>query len=323
MSNDQFYNQESFRKNGFVIVRNALSSEEVTETRQHLDEWFKKKHNNTQRFMLLPSVLEQDFIYKLYFKPKIVSALRGVLGPELYYINDFHIQCNAFGVEWPENARFPKRGSGWHRDADSESKQCYWREKGYKFVKCGIFLQDADNGFGGGIYLKPASHKYFEKNTPLHAIFRLRFRFLCFLFRLGIKNEFLAPMKAGDLCFFDSRLFHASSIPDRSNLSSIQSRTSYLWQMPNEHTKYVVYWDACNEQMVNDFMQNSLNRALLEYDNKSASVGNEPFFSSYVTYGYPDDYPDSFVKIATDMGVKIASLSREQIAQLGLSKRKK
>src|SRR3990167_11087962 len=110
MSNDQFYNQESFRKNGFVIVRNALSSEEVTETRQHLDEWFKKKHNNTQRFMLLPSVLEQDFIYKLYFKPKIVSALRGVLGPELYYINDFHIQCNAFGVEWPENAGFPKRG---------------------------------------------------------------------------------------------------------------------------------------------------------------------------------------------------------------------
>src|SRR3990167_11440807 len=149
MKNASFYDKDSFRKNGFVIVRNVLTDEEVTDIRQYLDEWFKTKHSNTQRFMLLPSILKHEFLYKLYFKPQIVNALRSALGPELSYIHDLHVQRNAFGVEWPENAKFPKRGTGWHIDAGSESTQYYLREKSYKFAKCGILLQDATNGFGG------------------------------------------------------------------------------------------------------------------------------------------------------------------------------
>ena len=75
------------------------------------------------------------------------------LGPELWYQHDWDVQRNSYGLKgW-------KRHSGWHMDAGSETGNDYLRAADYRFVKCGIFLQDFDNGWGGGIRIKPKSHR--------------------------------------------------------------------------------------------------------------------------------------------------------------------
>ena len=77
------------------------------------------------------------------------------------------------------------------------------------------------------------------------------------------------PIKAGDFCFFDSRLLHSSAPPSWENIKELATigkpEISGFWQdIPKECTKYVIYWDACNAAMVDDFLRNSVKRAQSE-----------------------------------------------------------
>lgn len=195
---------------------------------------------------------------------------------------DINLQKNSFG--------------GWHIDAGTEQNNSYLSKDNYKFVKCGMLLQDNTKEYGGFVDVIPKSHKYHRTRvmgkSPLKIIKQIYASVI-----IPIKMKFFAlmvPAKAGDLVFFDSRLYHQATKPN-----SVKNYKG----LPKNKTKYMFYWDACHNDMTQDFLNHSQKRAILE--NK-----DELFFTRYLSNYYPDDYPKKFIKGTEESNINIASLDR-------------
>jgi hypothetical protein len=303
----------AFRVFGFVVVRGAIDPQEVTALRSELDRAFDNGSLFDPSRMCSTELLEREPIWRYLFKDRIVNPLRAVLGPELYYQNDLHVQRNSFGQAGLQRHR------GWHMDAGSETHNGYLRSQHYRFAKCGIFLQAFDNGWGGGIRVKPKSHRrLFEPNLLKRNFFFLRRVLNRAAIRLRMDLDTLeVPTRAGDLCFFDSRLLHSSVLPSCVNVKRLgydrkEDVGSFWSDIPAQHTKYVMYWDACNRAMVEDFLRNSIRRSEAERSGVHERPGRPAVFTRFLSVRYPDDYPTEFVEAATGAQVAVATLDAER-----------
>ena len=161
--------REALRIFGFAVIRNVLDRDEVQLVRSELDRAFGDGHLKEMPTLYSSEILKHERVWGALFKDRVVNSLRAALGPELYYQHDLDVQRNSYGLTgW-------KLYSGWHMDAGSETGNEYLRSADYRFVKCGIYLQDFDNGWGGGIRIKPKSHRgLFESNGLKRRIFFCR-----------------------------------------------------------------------------------------------------------------------------------------------------
>lgn len=307
--------RRALRVFGFAVIRNVLDRQEVSLVRSELDRAFGSAHLQDLPTLYSTEMLKREPIWRPLFKDRVVSSLQAALGPDLYYQHGMDVQRNSYGLTgW-------KRHSGWHMDAGSETGNDYLRSADYRFVKCGIFLQDFDNGWGGGIRVKPKSHRgLFEANRLKRGLFFSRrvLNRIANLLRLDV-DTFEIPTKAGDLCFFDSRLLHSSTPPSWENIKKIgydrKPEIYGFWQdIPADCTKYVIYWDACNAAMVDDFLRNSIKRS----ENEKAGMSEHRFrpavFTRILSVNFPDDFPDGFVAAAAKYDVGVASLEMDEAA---------
>ena len=115
---------------------------------------------------------------------------------------------------------------------------------------------------GGGILAIPKAHKFLisTRYPKVDFLFKRIFDRLSMYFAFP-RKPIILDSKAGDLIVFDSRLPHGSTVP--LNISSLNHNTSnyFLSGVPSQHTKLVIYWDACNAKMKKDFMVNAKKRA--------------------------------------------------------------
>lgn len=153
--------QSAFRAYGFAVVRGVVTQPELAALRSELDRTFDSARLRGEPVMSNTEALACAAVWRCLFKESVVRSLRAALGPELYYHTDLHVQRNSFGQAGLQRHR------GWHMDASSETHNEYLRSPEYRFAKCGIFLQDFDNGWGGGIRIKPKSHRRFFESNPL------------------------------------------------------------------------------------------------------------------------------------------------------------
>ncbi len=291
---------ESFVELGFVVVRSALAPPEVVAVRQSLDGLFKRGQHANQRKCFLEDVLSDPRLYGAIFRPEVVTAVRRALGDDVVFIADFEVHHNAFVIP------------GWHRDCASEGRATYLYRADYKFAKCGIVLQDYDNGWGGGLFVKPKSHRAFLGQNPLAWLARdISNRFQV----RNNWNTFSVPVRAGDLIIFDSRLVHQSPEIAPERTQRLLTTPGGCWMLPEEHTKYVIYWDACHARWADFFLRNSERRARQEAPNPRREVGKEVIYSRYLAYHFPEDYSQEVVRLCAQLGVKIASLGRDQCLQ--------
>jgi hypothetical protein len=304
--------RKAFRVFGFAVVRSVLDRDELTLVRSELDRAFGEQLRDLP-VMCSTELLKYELIWRCLFKESVVRSLRAALGPELWYQNDLDVQRNSYGQAGL------RRHTGWHMDAGSETHNDYLRSPEYRFAKCGIFLQDFDNGWGGGIMVKPKSHRRFCESNPLKRnLFSLRRALDRAAIRVGVDVDTLrVPTRGGDLCFFDSRLLHSSVLPSATNIRKIgydrkQDIASFWPQVPLAHTKYVIYWDACNSAMVDDFLRNSIRRAETEIRSMKNDEPPRPaVFTRFLSAKYPNDYPADFVAAASTHDVGIATLGAE------------
>jgi hypothetical protein len=132
------------------------------------------------------------------------------------------------------------------------------------------------------------------------------------------------PTRAGDLCFFDSRLLHASAAPSRDNIRRVGrdrlQHDAYFWpQISSHHTKYVLYWDSCNTAMSADFLRNSMQRSQTEPAGMIEKPLAPAVWTRILALSYPYDFPPGFVAAAESQRIVIASLGP---ADASLYKRK-
>lgn len=307
--------REAFRVFGLVLIRGVLSPEDVSQVRAELDRQYASAELRELPVMCGSELLKHETLWRCLFRERVVSSLAAALGPQLCYHGDLDVQRNSYG----QGSLQPHLG--WHMDAGSENRNAYLRSPGYRFAKCGIFLQDFDNGWGGGIMVKPKSHRrFFEPNPVKRLYFTARRVLNRAVIRLGSDSGTLhVPLRAGDLCFFDSRLLHSSVLPEPHNIHSIgydrRSQIGSFWpDIPPAHTKYVIYWDASNEAMVQDFLDNSVKRSATEASDMQEEPSRPATYTRILARSFPEDYPPAFVTAARERGVGIASLASQKAA---------
>jgi hypothetical protein len=284
-----------FERNGYLVVPGVLSPKELSDLRTLLEDLFARTRggpDEVPRRVLLPcEIFAVPEIYSVVFKEPIVRSLKELLEPRYTVFPDLMVQRNMFGYG---------RRKGWHTDSGSEGRSPYLTKPDYRFVKCGLFLQDNNPAWGGAIDVLPGGHRFplLTQNNDLN--FKVK------VLRNRVEQRLFGKtlnIRAGDFVAFDSRLPHTSTWPRK--LGDAKIKNDHIKNVPGDKTKFAVYWNACRSACTSDFLRNSERRA----EKEEIQGGHaELFFADYLRLKFPETYPADFVRSAMDAGLEVASL---------------
>src|SRR5215831_15892904 len=254
--NPEYTRIESFNKNGFIVIPDVLSTEEVASLRKIIHDEIRDAPLDKRMLTIGDILKNKDLlaaVARIQFSERLMERLRAIIPGKLCYINDFNLQCNMFGVGL------------WHTDCSSEvdNRNSYMYGSDYHFGKVGVYLQDNTAEFGGGITVLRSSHKAFKqipfakKFSYLYSALLSRAQF--YSLRMQTKRAQLLPIQAGSAVYFDSRLLHCSSPPSALVLNEKQRLAQRLdgKLLGEDRAKYVLYWEACATECAEDFLRNS------------------------------------------------------------------
>lgn len=297
-----FYNSNSYSKNGFTIIEEVLNEKEVLSLRASLYDHFNT--NKEKSFETIDYVLDSK-IAALFFNKKVVRRLKQIIGEEVVFINDFDLQYNAFGTGGA--------AEGLHTDSNSEFsiKNKYLFRSDYMFGKIGLYLQDNTEEFGGGIDVVVRSHRVWSR-FPIPFLNYLFTRLYLKLHKINNKRRIRVPIKAGSAVFFDSRLLHASSKPNDFDLTEEEAKAKRA-NLPSQNCKYTIYMDVCSPSGKNQFLDNAYKRALSEDRSVSES---DSFFTKYLSFTFPEDFPDYYKTLADKNKIQVATLSKKRLRNI-------
>lgn len=269
------------------MVPQVLGSREVEVLRDVLHDTF-GAGASTKRLLLASHTLRIPEVYLLPFRERIVNALKQIVGGAYTMFANFNVQRNQFG--------------GWHTDAASEGNAPYLLGSDYRFIKCGIFLQQDTRDWGGAIQVVPGGHRFPLGQWDTRVNFKLK----------RIANHvgqkwFARPLdiSAGDFVAFDYRLPHSATWPQPQNRGEVTDGT--MAGIARDRTKFAIYWDIGSTECATNYLRHSAKRAEHEELGRKSL---EPFFTDYLSLRFPDDYPRDFVSAVTAAGIHIATLDR-------------
>jgi hypothetical protein len=219
---------KQFRSNGYIIVPDVYTPDEILTARELFDTAF--KNQVWQRAPYSSPQIIND-IYRVFpglpniiFNSKYVNALKDIFGGQLVCV--------------PEASLHRNRYYDWHKDSsqmESEGSREHWAGEDF-MVQCCTYFQDNEPG-GGGMTAIPGSHTKHDRFIKIYSEYdhhRLYHKLLKLLYASPFddidKNEptIRLPSKAGDLIIFDIRLDHrATFIRKRSLLPKRAVRNKY------------------------------------------------------------------------------------------------
>lgn len=298
VSTDDFTDPSSFSKHGFVVIENVLSEKEIDNLRDKINNSDRK----SKQFMRTVNYfLEFKELYDLQFNQKINDVIFKITGPDTVFVNNIEIQKNMFGLQ----------GGGWHVDCGSEFNDLdnqYLYNKECVRGRVGVYLQDNTPMWGGAIDVMINGHKQFRNlgHPLLNFISQKIFQMILPFFN---KRRSIS-IKAGSAIFFDSRLPHRSTPATKVSASS-KAMTEV--SLPDDKSKIAIYWEATNKQSVGDFLNNAKKRAIAGTGD-TKSLERQKFFSEYLSYEFPEDYPDDYVKKVNSIeSLSIASVAENKL----------
>ena len=206
-----------FSKNGFVVIRNLLSHEDVKRYKLNINKVF----NLPEREMLQTEVDNRTFtcpdgvtkfktFWEIIFNKKLLNEVKKLLGKEIRYTqhSDLHINLGAGNFHRDNAFREFGNGPDWQiKDFD------------YKIVRVAIYLSDS-NESGSSLIILPGTHKKESKINKLELNIWRRIRNN--LRRKNLASNFphiffsgkktVIKTKPGDCIIFDQRLIHAGGV---------------------------------------------------------------------------------------------------------------
>jgi ectoine hydroxylase-related dioxygenase (phytanoyl-CoA dioxygenase family) len=236
-----------YEENGYLIVRNVLSKDQVAFLRQRaLDifssgEW-KVCESNTDRTIV--------DIYKYFPEIMKISLTKTVVGIAKYLIGEEHL------VLIPETAIMKGFYPTWHKDTTTPEKygHTFHLRPDFKVIRCGFYLQD-NNEYGGGLSVFAGSHRTPDNLTgefpERTMIKRIKDRLTPnaeekdkFINPYGLKLVDI-PSHAGDLVFFNFKIVHKGTIPKSKRIADVpESMTKValfdIFGVNNEPTKLYI-----------------------------------------------------------------------------------
>ena len=172
--NDIFTNKNEFFKNGYCVLRNFLTKDEV-EKYSSLAIKFRKK-NKHMRSSGLHNFKE---CWDIIVNDRLLNVLKNLLGKDILYLYNSHIESYS-----QSDSEY-----GWHRDNPCRifGKGADWNsEEKYNVIRVGFFLSSF-NYKKSGVNIIPGSHRkkyqlsqllriiwHKSKNTKSHLVQKIR-----------------------------------------------------------------------------------------------------------------------------------------------------
>jgi len=214
-----------YDENGFLLVRNVLTAEEIAFLRKRAieifssDEWKVSEYNTnrtiTDVYRYFPEIM------RVSLGKKVVDTVKALLG------NDDVILT-------PETAMMTGFYPTWHKDTTTPEKggHTFHKQPDFKMVRCGIYMQDNDE-YGGGLSVIAGSHRkpdnfltgdFLPKRT---LFYRIKNRIIPQkdednkkLNPYGLKVIDI-PSKIGDLVFFNFQTAHSGTLPKSQRIGDV------------------------------------------------------------------------------------------------------
>jgi hypothetical protein len=145
--------REQFEQQGYLIVRNVFTPEEVTKLRQaayaHRDEQQQRGliRQVKQAASVKGDLLSKDGLGWIIYDPRIVAIATEILGDTPVYFSDSTYQIGT-GTRGFHRDNIDRRQFGEGADWDGP----------YPLIRFGVYLQDHDT-YSGGIRFKAGSHE--------------------------------------------------------------------------------------------------------------------------------------------------------------------
>ena len=195
--------REQFNKNGYIVVKGAISPDQVS---QYID--IINKLNKTTKFYFLNAFVKEDKAFlDVMDNPRVLPKIWGILGWNIY-LQHSHLSVTPFCGS--EN---DKSLTQWHRDGGRIDRDVSPYPK--LSVKVGYSLTSTPKARMGGLLVVPGSHLI--KGEPD--------------FKKGI--EIIA--EAGDATIFDQRIWHAPGANcSKKPRIAIFCGYSFRWMRPHD-----------------------------------------------------------------------------------------
>jgi len=211
-----------FERDGYVVVPNALSSQEVQELRDFflpiLDA--DPAYEGDTKLVRMDIAARYPETRFLLWKPEVVQSIRTLLGDDFLFLPEMAVHDTHFGH--------------WHKDTDSPNAAGldFVAAPDYRMVEVAFYLQDNDE-HGGGLDVVPGSHEVWPEGR------RDRLKQ-----RLARRKPYSIPSRAGDLVLFDFRTDHRATPAHKGALTGRDRKIAIFFAASanNEHARaYIDY----------------------------------------------------------------------------------
>jgi hypothetical protein len=277
---------EQYIRDGFVILRDVVSKDYISDLREIGFKVLEEKRQAGQLSVFNTEFVKHEKLINVPFLKNVVSSIRDVLGDDYVTISQYSMNANALSPVW-------------HTDSQSQRNAEYLFNKDYLISKCGLYLQEHDPIYGGGMEIIPYSHRPtflgYKSRSKSGRINNWRWQAIQF------RNEHLLPKKLpklnlGDVLLFHGMLVHRASQPDLSKAESVEKYG--IKNPPRDKYKFMIQWEVSpNNSFVPVYLAHQKLRALRE--------GAESLFSEALEVKYPDDYPEGTRRLIEENGCKI------------------
>ena len=281
---------EQYINDGYVILRNVLSKEYISDLREVGFEVLEEKRKAGQISIYNAEFVKQEKLIGVPFMKEVVSAIRDVFGNDYVTISQYSLTANALSPVW-------------HTDSQSQMNAEYLLNKNYLISKCGLYLQEHDPVYGGSMEIIPYSHRptflgyrsYIGRDSRFGQVNSLQWRAIQFRNKFLLKKQ-LPILNLGDVLLFHGMLVHRAS---QSDISKVEQIEKYgIKDPPKEKYKFMIQWEVSpNNSMVPVYFAHQKLRALRQ--------GKGSLYMEALEVKYPDDYPEATRRLIEENGCNI------------------
>jgi ectoine hydroxylase-related dioxygenase (phytanoyl-CoA dioxygenase family) len=309
-----------FSKNGFIHLKNVFSEDHCDKLRTQIfnkfDELKAIDPHQADDGLAQSQVFSIPNFWDFLIHEKVVRSLKVILEPEYSLIPNFTVQKNKFGLTQTSIAKIPiPNRHGWHVDSGAEPFDPNHVAPDYQFVKCGLYLQDNDPEFGGGIDVVPGSHKLLFRT----GMDRLDGKIRLYKGKLGILfNNKTVPIKKGDVVIFHSFLMHSATHPKGifEGMTELDKKSAHYSSMPLQKTKLTLYFDACRSRFASPFLKVSTQRAKKELDSVAGDARVKLAYYDQLGFLLGKRYPMEFLEQVKKYGIQFARLEGPDLEEV-------
>jgi hypothetical protein len=281
-----------FREQGYVLLRGVVCPQEIAQMRETCDRFFADggTHMFTRDYLRFRSLASVPF------RPALITQVRRILGHDYATITQFSLTANLHSPVW-------------HRDSQSAGDRDFLWDEDYLICKCGMYLQDNDREWGGGLEIVPGSHR---RGLLGHQSRSGRDGFAAKVLRRaqrfardsrdGFLPRIWLPLKAGDVLLFHANLIHRASQPLRS-----MDQGYRVIDPPPDRFKYMIQWEvSANNRHLPVYLAHQASRRVAAH--------RMELYRQSLESRFPEDYPPEVVEEIRRSGLTVANYSDADIA---------